>query len=122
MNKFNILKLDDYSIDKIIKIKGTQFDRRIKLDKNKVKLINKLYKSGYSIAELSRLFDVCYATIKYHVDSNEKERVSMSYYYYGYGSKYSSKELKEKALERGRYKRSLLQSGDIKVNTVLVVG
>ena len=46
----------------------------------------------------------------------------MSYYYYGYGSRYSSKELKEKALERGRYKRSLLQSGDIKVNTVLVVG
>ena len=122
MNKFNILKLDDYSIDKIVKIKGTQFDRRIKLDKDKVKLINKLYKSGYSIAELSRLFDVCYATIKYHVDSNEKERVSMSYYYYGYSSRYSSKELKEKALERGRYKRSLLQSGDIKVNTVLVVG
>lgn len=122
MNKFNILKLDDYSIDKIVKIKGTQFDRRIKLDKDKVKLINKLYKSGYSISELSKLFGVCYATIKYHVDSNEKERVSMSYYYYGYGSRYSSKELKEKALERGRYKRSLLQSGDIKVNTVLVVG
>ena len=77
--------MTDFQIDKLIKLEGTDYDRRRKLTTNDVAAIKRAHKQGYSISSLAKKYHVSYPTIKYHVDSDFKkymieERVKHGFY------------------------------------------
>ena len=61
--------MTDFEIDKMIKIAGTDYDRRRKLSTKDIAHIRRAYKNGTSINDLALYYDVAYGTIRYHVDS-----------------------------------------------------
>lgn len=65
--------MTDLELDRMVKIAGTDYDRRRKLSTKDVSCIRKAYAAGTSIFTLARRYNVCYNTIKYHVDPAHKE-------------------------------------------------
>lgn len=76
--------MKDYIIDKLIKVAGTNHDRRRKLTDSQIRNIQKEYSCGKSICELAKKYDVAPNTIHYHVDEefktfhNERRKYSVS--------------------------------------------
>ena len=68
MRRKDVLKLDDVSLDKKVKIQGTQFDRKRKLNDKDWKKVRSLLKRGYSYNYISEVFGVKAKTIRYGVD------------------------------------------------------
>ena len=67
--------MTDFEIDKVVKIEGTDYDRRRKLSTKDVAKIQRDYKKGKSITQLSLKYNVAYGTIHYHVDKVFKENI-----------------------------------------------
>lgn len=65
MRRKDVLKLDDVSLDRKVKIQGTQFDRKRKLNDKDWKKVNSLLKRGYSYNYISEVFGVKAKTIRY---------------------------------------------------------
>lgn len=118
MRKINILDLDNITINKLVRIQGTEFDRSRKLSDADVKLIRKLFnKKKMSISELAEQFNVSRCAIRYHIDNNFNEKMKNNYYIYGDYHKY--RNMKKEAKERGQYKRDLIQNNQLKEKIVL---
>lgn len=96
----------NYIIDRLIKIEGTNFDRRRKLSVQDVDRIRELHNNGVSISRLADIYNVSYLTIKYHVDDDFKERENQRRNYY----KQTPVDQKVMFKNRIAYKRSLLNS------------
>ena len=112
MNK-SLLQLDDKSLDKAVKISGTQYDRRRRLTDKQIARIHKLFTSrNKSIEYLANKFKVDSRTIRYHLDSDyRKSRISQA------KSRKSIIITSEEALlrltERANYKRTLIRKNKI---------
>ena len=65
--------MTDFQIDRIVKLEGTDFDRRRKLTSKDVDHIKREYKKGKSITQLAEMYNVHYNTIHYHVDKVFRE-------------------------------------------------
>lgn len=63
-----ILKMDDMAIDCIVKIQGTQFDRKRKFTDAQISEITHLKKNGKSWAEIARQYNADSRTIRYNID------------------------------------------------------
>lgn len=66
MKRNKLLSLNDRELDKAIKIAGTRFDRRIKLTKEDIKQMKKLYSKGNTISDIATIFNINYETARYH--------------------------------------------------------
>ena len=61
------------TIDTLIRIAGTDYDRKRKLTNKDIEDIRCSYNKGRTIGELAREYGVAYNTIHYHVDDEYKE-------------------------------------------------
>ena len=66
--------MTDTTIDRSVKIYGTNHDRRRKLSVEDVTKIRTLHAKGWPINDLAYAFGVAKRTIKYHVDEEYKHQ------------------------------------------------
>ena len=64
-----ILKYDDLSLDQVVKIQGTQYDRKRKLTDDMLKQIKAKLEKGIPVEALSEEFAVSEWVIRYNTDS-----------------------------------------------------
>ena len=114
MNRLSILQLSDKDVDNAIKISGTQYDRRRKLNDKQLAKARKLFNRGYSLEYIASRFGVRTCTIRYHVD-DEYRRYRMEHANYGRSTACSAIEYQEKLKERADYKRKLVARGRVTV-------
>lgn len=118
-NRKLILSLDDSDLDRAVKIQGTQFDRKRKLNDAQKKRIEKLFSSGScSLEELAEMYNVDYRTIRAYIDPTYREHVnnlSRSWYEKTHYNGHTPEELKRSMLDRIAYKRKLVKKRKIKV-------
>lgn len=112
MKRKEVLNLKDSEIDNLIKIQGTDFDRRRKLSNKDIATIRKLYIKGNSISYLASKYGVTYPTIVYHISDENKFRMNMQRSQYPN----SSNDTIETRNERVNYKRKLVASRKYKTN------
>jgi hypothetical protein len=98
--------MTDHEVDKLIKIQGTDYDRRRKLKTKDITCIQRCYKRGVSLVDLARKYKVSPGTIKYHVDAKFKIAQNNTRASFGYAP------FDETAQRNSRvaYKRSILNN------------
>lgn len=74
MKKYDVLKLSDTKVDNMIKIQGTQFERRLKLTPGQIYDIRVKKAQGIPMRALAREYNVNPLTIKYHTDETFKKQ------------------------------------------------
>ena len=67
-----VLNYDDETLDSKIKIQGTSFDRKRKLDSKQMKKLQYDFTEGMSVKDLSIKYDVSEWVIKYNTDPEFK--------------------------------------------------
>lgn len=109
MKRREIKKLNDIEVDKLVKIQGTQFDRKRKLSDKDIKHIKKLLINNIDIEDIANIFGVTVHTIKYNTDPNYRAHSIniRSGKHYG--------ETVMDMVNRATYKRSLVLKRKIKV-------
>lgn len=97
--------MKNYKIDRLIKVAGTDHDRRRKLKTRQIIDIKNEYERGSSIHTLAKKYNVSYTTILYHVDDEFKMVQNQR-------RKYSVKSVFNKNTRdlRIAYKKTLLSS------------
>lgn len=115
MKKKLLLALDDAELDKIVHIKGTQFNRRRKLSDKQIVKARKMYeKKKMSIEEIAEFFHVHWKTIKYHLDE-EYRQYRLNHANYPKMNTAYFRDYNAVIAERAAYKRELVRRGKIKV-------
>ena len=97
--------MTDFQVDRIVKLVGTDYDRRRKLSCSDVTRIKRLYKSGHSISDLMEEYNVSYATIRCHVDPEYKSYHNMRRNDYAP----SAQDYVAQRVSRVAHKRSILE-------------
>ena len=105
-----INSMNDSAVNKKVRIKGTEFDRKRKLSDADVKDIQKRYRKGETVHSLAEAFHVCEKTIRWWVWEGYRE-ILISQMVPDSGIKTYKNDLKERAA----YKRSLINSGKLSV-------
>lgn len=108
MKKQNILALSDSEINKLVKIKGTQYDRRRKISDKELILINDLYDKGKSYREIAEQVGYSPRLVRYHLDNEFRHRLigHMT------GEPVRNKKtISESFHDRAAYKRDLVARG-----------
>ena len=105
-----ILAMPNINLDKEIKIQGTQFDRKRHYTDADIKKWLKAHNSGMSISEISKKFEVSYATVKYNID--DIFRISHIKSLSGLHTGIDHITLSDRAI----YKRNLLKKRKIKIS------
>lgn len=108
MNKIKILTLTDKELDKKIKLKGTEHDRKRKVTDKMAKEIAKKFRKGYSVQELVDQYGFCRHTILYWANPDYREHYKATTCGRHYG-KFQTLE------DRAAYKRQLVAAGKVKV-------
>ena len=102
-----LLKMNDNELDAVIKIQGTDLDRKRKLTDKMIKNIRKKYSKGKTLKELAEKYSVNYKTIRYWVDENYKQRILSENNHTHYGKV-------QTVADRAAYKRQLVLAGKVK--------
>lgn len=109
MTKNEIVNSSDYIINKMVKIAGTNYDRRRKVTKSMKRRMIQMYESGKNISYIATYFNVSYDSVKRAVNPmfNETEKarkrqVAKDHNYYSYNS--------NSFKERANYKRELIKN------------
>ena len=68
--------MTDFELDRIVRLEGTDYDRRRKLTTSDVTRIKKAYKEGSYIIDLANEYNVSYGTILYHVSPFHKNKIN----------------------------------------------
>ena len=68
MTKLEILTLVDGELDKVVKIQGTEHDRKRKVKDAAIKKMFKMLKDKKDIAEIARKMGLSTRDVRYHVD------------------------------------------------------
>ena len=109
MTRKELINLSNSKLNSIVKIAGTNYDRRRVVTKDMKRKMTQMYESGKNIHTIAEHFDVSYDTVKRTVipmfnemEKARKRAVAKKYgYTYEYDPSYSS--------ERAEYKRKLLR-------------
>ena len=104
MNKKELLSLDNFTLDRAVKIQGTKFDRKRKLDPNNITRIKQLLDEGHSFNELGKRFAVQPNTIRYNVDPTYRQMRKL------YAGAHTGND-NITPEDRVAYKRKLVQAG-----------
>lgn len=107
-----VVKLDDKSLDSLIHIKSTEYDRGTKLTEDEVKEIRNLYNKGFSQKNLAQMFNVSQPTISYRISDLNKAKANLR------RLKYINNKSVNDIHERAEYKRLLLKANKIKVGRI----
>ena len=109
MKRKEIKNLNDFEVDQLVKIQGTQFDRKRKLTDKDIKSIKKLLSKGIGIEHIAEMFDVTVHTIKYNTDPDYRlHSINIR------SGKHYGQTVMD-TLNRAAYKRSLVLKRKIKV-------
>lgn len=73
MKKKQIKMLTPMEIDQLVKIQGTQYDRKRKLTDKDIKRITKLLASDVGIEDIAAMYNVTVHTIKYNTDDDYRQ-------------------------------------------------
>ena len=116
-SKVSVLSnLSDAEVDKIVKIAGTQYDRRRVVTEKMLKQARKYLKKGKDYDYISRKLNVSVRTIRYHLDDEYREYRKKNSHTAGSKTySFSSEQLAEKLVERVLYKKSLVALGKVSV-------
>ena len=113
MKKRQVLKLDDKELDKLIKIQGTQYDRKRKLTDKQIESARELYaKYDATVWDLAVMFGVSVRTIRYNLQTSYREHVLA----YAKAHPQTSKRQYDHTAalsERAKYKRKLVARGKV---------
>lgn len=112
MKKKEILKLDDSSINKLITINGTNFDRRRKVNPKNIKKMIRLYECGKPFTEIGKEFNMNPFTVRYNIDPIFRDTYNINRR--GRTQKNYHSDIKTERQERAAYKRQLIKEGKIK--------
>lgn len=104
MKKSELLKLEDAQLDKAVKIQGTMYDRKRKMNSLAVRNAASMLKSGKELKDVAEHFGVDARTILYNTDAEYKAAVLNKA-----SGKHTGKTNKDLA-DRAEYKRQLLKS------------
>lgn len=109
MKRKQVKNLTDMEVDQLVKIQGTQYDRKRKLTDKDIKIIKKLISHGDSIDYIAAIFGVTEHTIKYNIDSEYRQHSIniRSGKHYG--------ETTKDIIDRASYKRHLILKRKIKI-------
>lgn len=115
MKKRLILQMTDKELDKMVKISGTQYDRKRKLTDRQVASAKRMFtKNGKSLHYIADKFGVDYRTIRYHLDETyRKSRISQANTPDRKGA--SAKVYSQSLEERVAYKRKLIAQGRLSI-------
>ena len=116
MKRRAILKLDDITLDQKVKIQGTQFDRKRKLTDKDINKMRKLIGKGYTLDNLSLIYNVDVRTIKYNLDPDYKAHIQ-SYQAENYGKHTGIDTYNFE--NRVAYKRLLIKKRKIKARIIV---
>lgn len=112
MNISEILKMDDYEINRKIIIKGTEHDRKRKLTDVQVTEIKTAYDNGESVESLASTYGVVPKTIRWHL-SDDYRRTLINQMVPTSAIKRRTPNRIEELRDRAEYKRQLVASGRI---------
>ena len=107
MTKLEILTLVDGELDKVVKIQGTEHDRKRKVKDAAIKKMFKMLKDKKDIAEIARKMGLSIRDVRYHVDPEWRK---------AYLAKLSGKHTgrdKISIANRVAYKRQLVAAGKV---------
>lgn len=104
MTKRDLMKLSDTELDKVVKIQGTNYDRKRKVTKQMQYRMMQMLDAGKSVSYIAEHFDVTPHTVKYNTDPEYKTWWNS----YRDGKHYGVNN--SNASERGAYKRSLIKA------------
>lgn len=114
-----ILAMDDLTLDKVVKIQGTQFDRKRKLNDKQVKKCKKLYEKGnFTFEELGVMFNVDYRTIRAYMEPEYRAHLNRMSGLWNNNFRtytYDSVAANEAFEDRVAYKRTLVRKRKIKL-------
>lgn len=111
MNKIDILKLNDNELDKVVKIQGTDFDRKRKVTAQLLKKMIKLENRGKSYKDIAKKFGFTTKTVRYNLDPEYREFWKANYAGPHTGKNHITKN------NRVSYKRELVASG-VRIETI----
>ena len=105
----NVMKMDDQTIDRKVKIQGTNFDRKRKYKLEFFAEMKSEYLRGVDVNDIAKRYKMSAATVKYNVDDD-------------YRASYNAKRAKEGTHPIGimdfenrvAYKRELIKTKQIK--------
>lgn len=97
--------MTNYALDRIVKLEGTDYDRRRKLKNCQIATIRRARSNGASIAALASAYKVSYNTIKYHVDAGFKKELNDSRSLY----KFAPYDYVAQQESRLAYKKAILE-------------
>lgn len=111
MNRRYVLCMTDVEVDRAVKLKGTQFDRKRKLTDKQVEKMQKLLRKGKDLEYIAQKFGIDKRTVRYNTDPEYRQSRII------YNSMYRSHTsiTKEYTQDRIEYKRKLVSRGKIKI-------
>ena len=104
MTKREMMKLSDNKLDKVVKIQGTNYDRKRKVTKQMQYRMMQMLNAGKSYKTIAEHFDVTPHTVKYNTNPEYKKWWNTTRDGKHYGPNLSDSK------ERGAYKRELLRT------------
>lgn len=107
MTRKEVMKLEDMVVvDQVVRIQGTNWDRRRKLTNKMISNIQKSYNSGRTIPELADKYGVSTTTIRYWVDPEYRSWKNAERNKYAHNTKQDMID----RVERGSYKMLLVMT------------
>ena len=117
MKKKDILALSDKELDKVVKIAGTQYDRKRKINDKQIASAKRLVKKGKSFEYIIKKLklNVTENTIRYHLDEAYR-RYRIDHANYGRSVAACKRgDYNEILKDRAAYKRKLVARGRVTV-------
>lgn len=117
MKKKDILELSDKELDKVVKIAGTQYDRKRKISDKQIESAKRLVKKGKSFEYIIKKLklNVTENTIRYHLDDAYR-RYRIDHANYGRSVAACKRgDYNEILKDRAAYKRKLVARGRVTV-------
>ena len=117
MKKKDILELSDKELDKVVKIAGTQYDRKRKISDKQIESAKRLVKKGKSFEYIIKKLklNVTENTIRYHLDEAYR-RYRIDHANYGRSVAACKRgDYNEILKDRAAYKRKLVACGRVAV-------
>ena len=117
MKKKDILELSDKELDKVVKIAGTQYDRKRKISDKQIESAKRLVKKGKSFEYIIKKLklNVTENTIRYHLDEAYR-RYRIDHANYGRPVAACKRgDYNEILKDRATYKRKLVARGRVAV-------
>lgn len=115
--KKQILALSDKELDKVVKIAGTQYDRKRKISDKQIAAASKLVKKGKSLEYIIKKLklNVTANTIRYHLDEAYR-RYRIDHANYGKAAAACARgNYNEILKDRAAYKRKLVARGRVTI-------